>query len=115
MCSAPGPPSDISRPARDPLRILQHVLAVKGGQGQNAVHTVRRQIRQLRRFQQSLYPAENPAYQSGAPELPWDRFVYTTHQQMASSVSYNKDKVMTPEDMASVMESAYISDRPPLR
>ena len=38
---------------------------------------------------------QDPAYQSGAPELPWDRFVYTTHQQMASSVSYNKDKVMT--------------------
>ena len=57
---------------------------------------------------ENLRIMQDPAYQSGAPELPWDRFVYTTHQQMASSVSYNKDKVMTPEDMASVMESAYI-------
>lgn len=47
-------------------------------------------------------------YQSLAPDLPWDRYIYLTHQQMATSISYNKDKVMTPEDMASIMESAYI-------
>ncbi len=57
---------------------------------------------------ENLRIMQDEAYQSGAPELPWDRFVYTTHQQMASSVSYNKEKVMSPEDMASVMESAYI-------
>lgn len=47
-------------------------------------------------------------YQDKAPELPWDRYIYLTHQNMASSISYNKDKVMTPQDLADIMESVYI-------
>lgn len=62
----------------------------------------------IRLARENLRIMQDEAYQAKTPELPWDRFVYTTHQQMASSVSYSKEKVMTPEDMASVMESAYI-------
>ena len=51
---------------------------------------------------------QDKTYQKKAPDLPWDRYVYMTHQQMVTSISYNKDRVMTPEDMASIMESAYI-------
>lgn len=47
-------------------------------------------------------------YQEKAPDLPWDRFIYLTHQNMASSISYSRQKVMTPQDMADIMESVYI-------
>lgn len=57
---------------------------------------------------ETLRIMQDEAYHASTPQLPWDRFIYVTHQQMASSVSYSKEKVMTPEDMASVMESAYV-------
>ena len=47
-------------------------------------------------------------YRELAPSLPWDRFVYLTHQNITSCISHSRDKVMTPEDMADIMESAYI-------
>lgn len=68
---------------------------------------------------------QDASYQQMAPGLPWDRYIYMTNQQMATCISYNKEKVMTPEDMASIMESAYIvyqrriqetrNETPPLR
>lgn len=81
----------------------------------------------IRLVRQNLRIMQDESYQAKAPGLPWDRFVYTIHQQMASCVSYQKEKIMTPDDMASVMESAYIvyqrrlqeaaaeQDLPPLR
>lgn len=51
---------------------------------------------------------QDRTYQKKAPDLPWERFIYMTHQQMVTSISYSKTRVMTPEDMASIMESAYI-------
>lgn len=47
-------------------------------------------------------------YQELAPSLPWERFIYLTHQNITSCISHSRDKVMTPEDMADIMESAYI-------
>lgn len=47
-------------------------------------------------------------YQEKAPDLPWSRYIYMTHQQMAASLSRSKEKAMTPEDIADVMESVYI-------
>ena len=51
---------------------------------------------------------QDKSYQEKAPDLPWDRYVYMCHQQMTTSISYSKTRVMTPEDMASIMESAYV-------
>ena len=56
----------------------------------------------------TLQILQDKGYQEKAPELPWDRFIYLTHQNMSSSISYNKDKVMSPQDMADIMESVYI-------
>lgn len=47
-------------------------------------------------------------YQELAPDLPWDRFIYLTHQNMTSSISHSREKVMSPEEMASIMPSALI-------
>ncbi|MBD5169454.1 MAG: hypothetical protein HDT20_04980 [Oscillibacter sp.] len=57
---------------------------------------------------ETLRIMQDESYQSKEPDLPWDRYIYTVHQQMATSISYRKEKVMTPEDMASIMDSAYI-------
>ena len=47
-------------------------------------------------------------YQEKSPSLPWERFIYLTHQNITSSISHNKERAMTPEDTADIMESAYI-------
>lgn len=57
---------------------------------------------------QTLQILQDKGYQEKEPNLPWDRFIYLTHQNMASSISYNREKVMTPQDMADIMESVYI-------
>lgn len=62
----------------------------------------------IRLVRETLRIMQDASYQRLAPDLPWDRFIYMTNQQMATCISYNKEKVMTPEDMASIMESAYI-------
>lgn len=56
----------------------------------------------------TLQILQDKGYQEKAPELPWDRFIYLTHQNMTSSIAHSREKVMTPEDMADIMESAYI-------
>lgn len=56
----------------------------------------------------SLRIMQDKSYQEKAPDLPWGRYIYMCHQQMTTSISYSKTKVMTPEDMADIMESAYI-------
>ena len=62
----------------------------------------------VRMTRQTLQILQDEHYREKAPELPWDRYVHMTHQQMASSISHNKNRAMTPEDAASIMESAYI-------
>lgn len=56
----------------------------------------------------TLQILQDKGYQEKAPGLPWDRYIYLTHQNMASSISYSREKVMTPQDMADIMESVYI-------
>lgn len=56
----------------------------------------------------TLQILQDKDYQKKTPELPWDRYVYMTHQQMAASISYSKEQTMTPQDIADVMESVYI-------
>lgn len=62
----------------------------------------------IRLIKGTLQILQDMDYQEKAPDLPWDRFIYLTHQNMASSISYSREKVMTPQDMADIMESAYI-------
>ena len=61
-----------------------------------------------RLLKDTLNILQNKHYQELAPELPWDRFIYLTHQNMTSSISHSREKVMSPEEMASIMPSALI-------
>lgn len=56
----------------------------------------------------TLQVLQDKDYQRKAPDLPWERYIYMTHQHMATSISYSREKVMSAEDMASIMESSYI-------
>lgn len=62
----------------------------------------------IRVVRDTLQILQDAGYQSLAPELPWERFIYMTHQQMASCISYSRDNDMTPQDVASIMESVHI-------
>lgn len=57
---------------------------------------------------QTLEILQDKCYHEKAPDLPWDRFIYLTHQNMTASISHSKENTMTPQDIASIMESAYI-------
>lgn len=57
---------------------------------------------------QTLEILQDKGYQEAAPDLPWDRFIYLTHQNMTSSISHSRENVMDPLDIASIMESSYI-------
>lgn len=75
----------------------------------------------------TLQILQDKDYQEKEPNLPWDRFIYMTHQQMAASISYSRENGMTAQDVADVMESVYIvyqrrmqetasrGERPPIR
>lgn len=56
----------------------------------------------------TLQILQDKGYQEKAPELPWDRYIYMTHQQIASSMSHSRNHAMTSRDIADVMESVYI-------
>ena len=76
---------------------------------------------------QTLQILQDKEYQKKEPHLPWDRYLYLTHQQMAASISYSRENTMTPQDVADIMESVYIvhqkrlqeaaskNERPPIR
>ena len=59
-------------------------------------------------IKQTLQILQDKDYQEKAPELPWDRYIYMTHQQLAASISYSKNSPMTPQDIEDIMESVYI-------
>ena len=62
----------------------------------------------IRMVRETLQIVQDESYRKVAPGLPWDRYTYMVHQQMATCISYNKEKAMSPEDTACIMESAYI-------
>lgn len=62
----------------------------------------------IRRVKQTLQILQDKYYQEKEPGLPWERYIFMTHRQMADSISYNRDDVMSAEDVESVMESVYI-------
>lgn len=62
----------------------------------------------IRRVKQTLQILQDKYYQEKEPDLPWERYIFMTHRQMADSISYNRDDVMSAEDIEAVMESVYI-------
>lgn len=69
----------------------------------------------IRLVKQTLQILQDKGYQEKAPDLPWDRYIYMTHQHMASSISYRKDTAMSAEDMANIMESVYTVNQRQIR
>lgn len=59
-------------------------------------------------IKQTLQIMQDKEYQKTAPSLPWDRFIFQTHQLMASSISYEKENSMTSQDIADIMDSVYL-------
>ncbi len=76
---------------------------------------------------QTLQILQDKHYQEKEPDLPWERYIAMTHQQMTANISHSKDNLMSAQDIADVMESAYIvyqqrlqeaadqNQRPPVR
>lgn len=62
----------------------------------------------IRRVRATLQILQDRYYQEREPDLPWDRYIFMAHRQMASSISYNKDNDMSAEDIEAIMESVYI-------
>ncbi len=81
----------------------------------------------IQRVKQTLQILQDRYYQEIAPDLPWEKYIFMTHRQMADSISYNRHDVMSPEDIEAIMESVYIvyqtrvleaaerNDRPPVQ
>lgn len=59
-------------------------------------------------IKKALQVMQDRGYREKAPELPWEQYTYLTHQNMAASISYEKEVTMTAEDTAAIMESVYI-------
>lgn len=55
----------------------------------------------------TLQILQDKDYQKTAPDLPWERLICLTHQQMASSISYDREQGMSAEDTASIMDSVF--------
>lgn len=69
----------------------------------------------IRRVKQTLQILQDPYYQEMEPEIPWEKFIFMTHRQMADSMSYRKDDVVSAEDIEAMMESVYIVYQTKLR
>lgn len=62
----------------------------------------------IRLTRQTLALLQDTELQQKTPELPWDRYIYMTHQQMISGISYSRENDMTAQDVTAIMESAHI-------
>lgn len=62
----------------------------------------------IHRVKQTLQILQDKYYQELAPDLPWEKYIFMTHRQMADSISYNRHDVMSPKDIEAIMESVYI-------
>lgn len=62
----------------------------------------------IRMIKRTLEILQDKEYQKKAPDLPWDKYIYLTHQQMAASISHSREATMTSEDVTDIMESVYI-------
>ncbi len=62
----------------------------------------------IRMVKRTLEILQDKGFQEKEPGLPWDRYIFLTHQQMAASISYGRESTMTSRDVEDVMESVYI-------
>lgn len=62
----------------------------------------------IRRVKQTLQILQDKYYQEKEPGIPWEKYIFMTHRQMADSISYKKEDVMTAEDIEAIMDSVYI-------
>ncbi|MCM1299649.1 MAG: hypothetical protein NC203_10790 [Firmicutes bacterium] len=62
----------------------------------------------IKLVKRTLMILQDKGYQEKAPDLPWDRYIYMTHRQMASSISHSTKNSMTPQNVADIMESVHI-------
>jgi len=65
-------------------------------------------VEKIRTVKHTLMIFRDEGYRKAAPDLPWDKYVYTIHRQMASSASHRKENSLTPQDIEDFMESVYV-------
>lgn len=65
-------------------------------------------VEKIRIVKRTLMIFQDEGCRQKAPELPWDKYVYTIHRQMASSADYKKETELTPQDIEDYMESVYL-------
>jgi len=82
-----------------------YILRASGNQALGLFKSVGERTRLLKR---AMEICKDKSYQEMAPELPWDRYIMAIHSLMASSISYSKERAMTPEDVSDIMESVQI-------
>ncbi len=74
-------------------------LAYGGANLEDAQH-------KLDAVRRSLQILTDPAYQAKTPSLPWDRYIYTSHQERSSALNALRAGVSDPLVLREVMESA---------
>lgn len=63
-------------------------------------------------IRRSLKVLTDPAYQQKTPELPWELYIYKSHQERTTMLSYLRSGTATSRDVREVMESAqYVYER----
>ncbi|MCM1025370.1 MAG: HD domain-containing protein [Roseburia sp.] len=71
--------------------------------------TAERKFEVIRR---SLQVLTDPVYQQKTPGLPWELYIYKTHQERTTMLSYLRSGTATSRDVRDVLESAqYVYDR----
>lgn len=62
--------------------------------------------RKLQAVRRSLQVLTDPVYQAKTPSLPWDRYIYVSHQERSSALNVLRAGVSDPLLLREVMESA---------
>lgn len=87
------------------LDTRSYIMRSVANSGLGRFPTVAERTRLLKR---SLRIFQDPYYRTKEPGLPWDRFVFMTHQLMVSSLDHGGERGMTAQDVADIMESVHI-------
>ncbi len=75
----------------------------------NTPETVTKKMNVIRR---SLQVLNDPVYHEKTPDLPWDLFIYKSHQERTTLFSFLRSGEATVQDIMEVMESAqFVYDR----
>lgn len=65
-------------------------------------------LQKLEAINASIRVLTDPVYRAKTPDLPWDKFVYASHQERTTLLYYLRNVEATPEVASQVMESAQI-------